>query len=135
VDPAGNHQAELEVASEDEGESHATDCTEPEGSPPARGEVRPMSPKLQEAVALRPSGAPTAQPPVGVPSVKAMAAIPGGKRKSRTAKKAARAALKADSGHPLRVATKRHRRRGRSSARCSAARGSTPQATARPSWT
>ncbi len=100
MEVAGDHQAKLEVASEDEGESHATDCTGPEGSPPVRGEVRPASPKLQESLALRPSGAPTAQPPGGVPSVKAMAAIPGGKRKSRAAKKAARAALEADGGSP-----------------------------------
>jgi hypothetical protein len=100
VEPAGDHQAELEVASKDECQSHATDCTGPEGSPPARGEVRPLSPELQEAVALRPSGAPTAQPMGGVPSAKAMAAIPGGKRKSRAAKTAARAALEADGGSP-----------------------------------
>jgi hypothetical protein len=100
---AGDHQAKLEVASEDEGESHATDYTGPEGSLLVRGEVQPASTGSQEAVALKPSGAPTAQPPGGVPSVKAMAAIPGGKRKSRAAKKAARAALEAESGSPTTV--------------------------------
>jgi hypothetical protein len=55
-----------------------------------------VSPELQEAAALRPSGVPIAQPPGGNPSVKTMVATPGGKRKSRAAKKAARAALEAD---------------------------------------
>jgi hypothetical protein len=100
---ASDHQAELEVASEDEGESHAADCTGPEGPPPARGEVQPASPKLQETGALSPSRAPTAQPPGGVPSGKAMVAIPGGKKKSRAAEKAAKAALEAESRSPTTV--------------------------------
>jgi hypothetical protein len=98
VRPAGDHQVGPEVVSGDEGESHVTDCTGPEGPPPARGVVRPASPGLREAVALRPSGAPTAQPPSGNPSVETMVMVPGGKRKSRAARKAARAALKADGG-------------------------------------
>ncbi len=96
--PAGDHQAGPEVVSEDEGESHATDCTGPEGPPPARGVVRPASPELREAAALRPSGAPVAQLPGKNPSVKTMVTVPGGKRKSRAARKAARAALEADGG-------------------------------------
>ena len=98
---AGDHQAELEVASEDEDEGHAMKCTGPEGPPPARGEGQPASPELQEAVALESSGAPTTQPSGRVPSVKTMAAIPGGKKKSRAAKKAARAALEAKNGSPI----------------------------------
>jgi hypothetical protein len=103
VKPTEDHQAEPEVVSEDKGESHATDCTGPEGSPPARGEVRPASPGLQGTVAMSPSGAPTAQPPGGAPSAKAMAATQGGKRKSRAAKKAIRAALEAEGGSPTTV--------------------------------
>ncbi len=98
VEPASNHQAEREVESEDEGESHVTDRTGPEESPPTMGKVRLASPELQETVALSLSGAPTAQPPGGVPSAKAVATAPGGKRKSRAAKKAARAALEAEGG-------------------------------------
>jgi hypothetical protein len=96
VRPAGEHQAEPEVVSEDEGESHATDYTGPEGPPPIRGMARPASPEAREAAALKPSGAPVTQPPGENPSVKTMAAVPGGKRKNRAAKKAARAALEAD---------------------------------------
>jgi hypothetical protein len=88
------------VVSEDEGESHATDYTGPEGAPPARGEMRPASPELQETEAQTLSGAPTAQPPGRAPSAKATAAAQGGKRKSRAAKKAARAALEAEGGSP-----------------------------------
>jgi hypothetical protein len=62
------------------------------------GKMRLASPELQETVALSLSGAPTAQPPGGVPSAKAAAMAPGGKRKSRAAKKAARAALEAKGG-------------------------------------
>ncbi len=66
--------------------------------------LQPASPELQEAVALPlKSSASTAQPPGGVPSVKTMAAIPGGKKKSKAAKKAARAALEAKNGSPTAV--------------------------------
>ncbi len=98
--PGGDHQAEPEVVSESEDESHATDCTGPEGPPLTRGVVRPASPRRQEAVALGPSGASVAQPPGGDPSVKTMITVPGGKRKSRVARKAARAALEANGGSP-----------------------------------
>jgi hypothetical protein len=98
VRPAGDHQAEPEVVSENEGESHATDHTKPEGPPPARGVVPPASPELQETAALRPSGASVAQPPGGDPSVKMMITVPGGRRKSRAARKAVRAALEAGGG-------------------------------------
>jgi hypothetical protein len=54
VRPAGDHQAEPEVVSEDEDGSHATDCTGPEAPSPARGVVRPASPEPQEAAAPRP---------------------------------------------------------------------------------
>jgi hypothetical protein len=94
--PAGDHKTESEVVSEDEGESHATDCTGPVGPPPAKGVVRPASAELREAAALRSSGAPVAQPLGGNPSVKTMFTVPGGKRKSRAARKATRAALEAD---------------------------------------
>jgi hypothetical protein len=90
VRPAGNHQAEPEVVSENEGESHATDYTGPEGPPPARGVVQPASPESREAAALGRSEAPVAQPPGENPSVKTMVTVPGGRRKSRAARKAAR---------------------------------------------
>jgi len=76
--PGGDHQTEPEEVSESEGESHATDCTGPEGPPLTRGVVRPASPRLQEAVALGPSGASVAQPG-GDPSVKTMITVPGGR--------------------------------------------------------
>ncbi len=41
VRPASDHEAEPKVVSESEGESHATDCTRPEGPPLTRGVVRP----------------------------------------------------------------------------------------------
>jgi hypothetical protein len=101
VRPAGDHQAEPKVVSESEGESHATDCTRPEGPPLARGVVRPTSPKPVEAVDLESSGAPAAQPPGGDPSIKTMITIPGGKKKSRAARRAALAALEANGGPPV----------------------------------
>jgi hypothetical protein len=100
VRPAGDHQAEPKVVSESEGESHATDCTRPEGPPLARGVVRPTSPGSAEAAALEPSEAPAAQQPDGSPSVKTTATVPGGKKKSRAARRAARAALEANGGSP-----------------------------------
>ncbi len=100
VRSADDHQAEPKVVSESEGESHATDCTRPEGPPLTRGVVRPASPKLHEAAALESSGAPAAQPPGGDPSVKTMITVPGGKKKTRAARRAARAALEAKSGSP-----------------------------------
>ncbi len=100
VRPAGDHQVEPEVVSESEGESHATDCTRPEGPPLTRGVVRPASPRPEEAAALEYSGVPAAQPPGGDPSVKTMITVPGGKRKIRAARKAARAALEANGGPP-----------------------------------
>jgi hypothetical protein len=48
---AGDHQAGPKVASEGEGESHATDGTRPEGPPLARSVVRPTSPGMVEAAA------------------------------------------------------------------------------------
>jgi hypothetical protein len=88
------------VVSESEGEGHVTDYTRPEGPPPTRGVVRPVPPKLHEAVALESSGAPAAQLPGGDPSIKTMITAPGGKKKSRAARRAARAALEANAGLP-----------------------------------
>ncbi len=73
MEPAGNHQAEREVESEDEGVSHATDHTGPEGSLPEIGKARPVSPELQRAAALSSSGTPTKQPSGGAPTAKAAA--------------------------------------------------------------
>jgi hypothetical protein len=95
--PAGDQQAEPKVVSESEGESHITDCTRPEGPPLTRGVVRLAPPKLHEAAALESSGAPAAQPPGGDPSIKTMITVPGGK-KSRAARRTARAALEANGG-------------------------------------
>jgi hypothetical protein len=47
--------------SEDEGESHGTDCTGSEGPPLASRVVQPTSPRSVEAVALEPSGTPVVQ--------------------------------------------------------------------------
>ncbi|MFN9906122.1 MAG: hypothetical protein ACK56F_08365, partial [bacterium] len=49
--PAGSHQARPEVMSEDEGESHGTDCTDSEGPPLASRVVQPTSPRSVEAAA------------------------------------------------------------------------------------
>jgi hypothetical protein len=98
--PADDQQAEPKVVSESEGEGHVTDYTRPEGPPPTRGVVRPVPPKLHEAVALESSGAPAAQLPGGDPSIKTMITAPGGKKKSRAARRAARAALEANAGLP-----------------------------------
>jgi hypothetical protein len=98
--PAGNHQAEPKAVSENEGESRATDCTRPVGPPLTRGVVRPTLPGPVEAAASESSGAPATQPPGGDPSVKTMITVPGGKKKSRVARRAARAALEANSGLP-----------------------------------
>ncbi len=80
ANPGGGHQTEPEVGSESEDESHATDCTRPEGPPLTRGVVRPTSPRPGEAAALESSGAPASQPPGGDLSVKMMITVPGGKR-------------------------------------------------------
>jgi hypothetical protein len=127
--PGGDHQAEPEVVSESEGESHATDCTGPEGPPLTRGVVRPTSPRPEEAAALESSEAPAAQPPGEDPSVKTMITVPGGKRKSRAARKAARAALEANGGPPATDGNQ-----APLSGRPRQCRGSTLQGTARPSW-
>ncbi len=97
---AGGHQAGPEVMSEDEGESHGTDCAGPEGPPLASRVVQPTSPRPMEAAAPEPSGAPAVQPPGGDPSIMTMITIPGGKKKSRAARRAARAALEVNGGTP-----------------------------------
>ncbi len=96
--PAGGHQAGPEVMSEDEGESHGTDCTGSEGPPLASRVVQPTSPRLVDAAALEPSGTPAAQPPGGGPSTMTTITVPGGKKKNRAARRAARAALEASGG-------------------------------------
>ncbi len=100
VEPASNHQAKREGESEDEGESHATDHTGPEESPPAMGRMRPASPELQRTAALSSSGTLSEQPSGGAPSAKAAATTQGGKKKNRAARRAARAALGAEGGSP-----------------------------------
>jgi hypothetical protein len=100
VEPAGNHQARREVGSEDEGESHATNHTGSEGSPPAMGKVQPASPELQKTAAQSSPGTPAEQPLGEAPSAKAAASTQGGKKKNRAARRAARAALEAEGGSP-----------------------------------
>jgi hypothetical protein len=99
VGPAGGHQAEPEAMSEGEGESHGTDCTGSEGPPLTSSGIQSTSPR-SGAEALEPSEAPAAQQPDGSPSVKTTATVPGGKKKSRAARRAARAALEANGGPP-----------------------------------
>jgi hypothetical protein len=86
--------------SEDEGESHGTDCTGSEVPPLASRVVQPTSPRSVEAAALKPSEAPAVQPPGGDPSIKTMITVPGGKKKSRAARRAARAALEVSDRTP-----------------------------------
>ncbi len=87
------------MESEDEGESHASDLTGPEGSPPATGGIRPASPEPRQA-AQSSSGTPAAQPSGTAPQAKAAVTTQGGKKKSRAARRAARAALEAEDGSP-----------------------------------
>ncbi len=100
VGPAGGHQAGSEVMSEDGGESYGTDCTGPEGPPLASRVVQPTPPRSAEAAALKPSEAPAAQQPGGSPSDGTATTIPSGKKKSRAARRAARAALEVGNGTP-----------------------------------
>jgi hypothetical protein len=132
--PAGGHQAGLEVMYEGEGESHGTDCTSSEGPPLASRVVQPTSPRSVEAAALEPSGAPAVQPPGGDPAIMTMITVPGGKRKSRAPGELPERLWRSAMERLPRTATKCHCTRGRGSVRCLAALGSTPQATARPSW-
>jgi hypothetical protein len=99
--PAGGYQAGPEVMSEDGGESHGTDCTGPEGPPLASRVVQPTPPRSVETAALKPSEAPAVQPPEGNPSVETMTTAPGGKKKSRAARRAARAAVEVSDGTPI----------------------------------
>ncbi len=85
MEPAGNHQAEQRVESEDEGESLASDLTGPRGSPPA---------------AQSSSGTPVAQLSGTALPAKAAATTQGGRKKNRAARRAARAAWEAEDGSP-----------------------------------
>jgi hypothetical protein len=100
IGSAGGHQVGSEVMSEDEDESHGTDCTGSEGPPLASRVVQPTSPRSVEAAALEPSGTPVVQPPGGDQSIKTMISVPGGKKKRKAARRAARAALEVSSGTP-----------------------------------
>ncbi len=97
--PASDRQTGPEVVSESEGENRTIDGARPEGSRPARGVIQPTSPGLVGAVEPEPSEESALQPPGGDPSIKMMTAVPGGK-KNRAARRAARAALEANSGSP-----------------------------------
>jgi hypothetical protein len=100
VGPVGGLQAGPEVMSGDGGESHGTDCTGPEGPPLASRVVQPTPPRSVEAAALKPSEAPAAQQPGGSLSGGTATTIPSGKKKSRAARRAARAALEVSDGAP-----------------------------------
>jgi hypothetical protein len=100
VGPVGSLQAGPEVMSDDGGESHGTDCTDPEEPPLTSRVVQPTPPRSVEAAALKPSGAPAAQQPGGSPSDGTATTIPSGKKKSRAARRAARAALEVNDGTP-----------------------------------
>jgi hypothetical protein len=93
VRTVGGPQVGPEVMSNDGNDSHSTDSTEPEGSPPAGRVTRPTSPKSGEAAALKCSEASAARQPSGGPQNVATTAAPNGKKKSKAAWRAARAAL------------------------------------------
>jgi hypothetical protein len=97
---AGGHQAGPEVMSEDGGESHGTDCTGPEEPPLASRVVQPTPPRSVESAALEPPGTSAVQPPGGDQSIKAMISVPGGKKKSGAARRAAKAASGTSGGTP-----------------------------------
>jgi hypothetical protein len=99
VGPTGNQPARRRVESEDGGESHASDLTGPKGSPPAMGRARSALPEPRQA-AQSSSGTPAAQSSGTAPQAKAGATAQGGKKKSRAARRAARAALEAEDGSP-----------------------------------
>jgi hypothetical protein len=99
VEPAGNHQAERKVESEDESEGHASDFTGPEESPPAMSRIQPASPELRGTAARPLSGTSAAQLPDRALQATAAAATQGGK-KNRAARRAARVAREAEGGTP-----------------------------------
>jgi hypothetical protein len=133
VRSAGGRPTEPEVMSEGEDEGHGTDCTGSEGPPFASNRVQPTSPR-SEAEALEPPEAPAAQQPGGSPSVGTATTVPSGKKKSRAARRAARAAMEANGGSPAADGDQAPLSERPRQAQCSAARGSMTQATARPSW-
>jgi hypothetical protein len=98
VTTIGSPQVGPEVMSDDGSESHGTDSTDPEGTPLASRTTRPTSPRLGKAAAAKCSEASAArQPSEGPPNVTTVA-VPSGKKRSRAARKAARAALEIDGG-------------------------------------
>jgi hypothetical protein len=91
VRTVGSLQIGSEVMSDDGSESHDTDSTEPEGPPLASGTTRPTSPRSEEVATVKYSEASAAQQPSGDPPNVTTTTIPNGKKRSRAAKRAARA--------------------------------------------
>jgi hypothetical protein len=85
-------QTRPEVMSDDGSESHRTDSTEPEELPSASRTARPSTPSSGGAAAERCSEVPAAQQPIGGPPNVTTTAIPNGKKRSRVARRTARAA-------------------------------------------
>ncbi len=85
-------QTRPEAMSDDGSESHRTDSTEPEELPFASRTARPAMPSSGGAAAERCSEVPAAQQPIGGSPKVTTTAIPNGKKRSRAARRAARAA-------------------------------------------
>jgi hypothetical protein len=97
---ADNHQAERRVGSEAESESHASDPTRPEGSPPAVSRVRLALPEPPGVAAQLSSGASVTQLSGASPPSEVADAAQGRKKENRAARRAARAAWEVEDGSP-----------------------------------
>jgi hypothetical protein len=85
-------QTRPKATSDDGCESHRADSTEPEESPSANETARPVTPSAEGVAAEKGSEVLTAQQPIGNLPSATMTTPPSGKKRSRTARKAARAA-------------------------------------------
>jgi hypothetical protein len=134
VGPAGGQQAEPEAMSEGEDESHGTDCTGSEGPPLTSSGVQPTSPRSAVAAALMPRRCPPRGSRTEVLRSRQRPRSQVGRRRVGQPGELPEQLWRPTADHPPRMAIRRHCQGGRGSAQCSAARGSMPQATARPSW-
>jgi hypothetical protein len=93
VGSVGGLQAGSEAVSDNRSESHGTDSTDPEGLPLASRVTRPTSPRSGEAAAVKFPEVSAARQPSGGPPNATMTTVPSGKKKSKAARRAAKAAV------------------------------------------
>jgi hypothetical protein len=91
----GDPQTGPEAVSDDGCESHRADSTEPEESPSASGTAGPAMPNAEGIVAEKDSEVLAAQQPIGDLPSATTTTPPSGKKRSRAARKGARAAAEA----------------------------------------